>query len=114
VDGDGEPLGAALGAADGAADGEPDGDADGEPDGGAAGVTSGGPRSTDGAAVGGTLGTWPSPPDVAHAEATMRTLMRVSATRERWRIVCIAVWAPGDGLSNISLARSRRRRMTRT
>ena len=47
-------------------DGEPEGD------GGIDGVASDGPGSIDGAAVGGTLGTWPSPPDDVQAAEAMR------------------------------------------
>ena len=59
---------------DGDVTGEPEGDADG--DGGIDGVASDGPGSRDGASVGGTLGTWPSPPDDVHAEATMSSPAR--------------------------------------
>ena len=70
TDGEAEPLGDADGEVEGDATGEPEGDADG--DGGIDGVASDGPGSTDGASVGGTLGTWPSPPDDVHADATTR------------------------------------------
>jgi len=65
VDGEGSPLGGV----DGDEDADPEGDADG--DGGIDGVSSDGPGSTDGAVVGGMVGTGPSPPDDVHA-ATMR------------------------------------------
>jgi hypothetical protein len=54
--------------------GEPEGVADG--DGGIDGVASDGPGSTDGASVGGTLGTGPRPPDDVHADATMSSPAR--------------------------------------
>jgi hypothetical protein len=70
VVGDAEPFGEADGDVDGDADPEPDGDADG--DGGIEGVSSDGPGWIDGAVVGGTVGTWPRPPEVVHAAETMR------------------------------------------
>ena len=56
---------------DGDGTAEPEGEADGE--GGMDGVASDGPGSTDGVSAGGTLGTWPSPPDDVHADAMMRS-----------------------------------------
>jgi hypothetical protein len=61
VDGLGEPDALDDGLADGPADAVGDGLIDG------AGVSSGGPESIDGAAVGGTVGTVPRLPDVEHA-----------------------------------------------
>ena len=72
-------LGAVDGPPDGLPDGLPDGVGDGLADG--AGVSSGGPASIDGAAVGGVLGTWPSPPDGVHAAVTMTRLARASVAR---------------------------------
>jgi hypothetical protein len=72
TDGDGEELGDA--------DGTPDGE--GELDG--AGVSSGGPESTDGAVVGGIVGTWPSPPDDVHAAvATSKPDSTRAGSRDR-------------------------------
>jgi hypothetical protein len=68
VDGDGDPAGDADGGVDGDAAGDPAADADG--DGGIDGVSSDGPGATDGAVVGGSLGTCPRLPDEAHADAT--------------------------------------------
>jgi hypothetical protein len=57
VDGLCDPAGPVDDPADPVGDGLTDG----------AGVTSGGPASTDGAAVGGTVGTAPRLPELAHA-----------------------------------------------
>ena len=70
VAGEGDPLGGVDGGVDAGFKGEADGGPVG--DGGIDGVASDGPGSIDGAAVGGTLGTWPSPPDDVQAAATMR------------------------------------------
>jgi len=55
---------------DGDEDGDPEGDGVG--DGGIDGVSSEGPGWTDGAVVGGTVGTGPRPPDDVHAAAMRR------------------------------------------
>jgi hypothetical protein len=72
-----------LGEADGPPDGPPDGLVDGVGDGllDGAGVSSGGPASIDGAAVGGVVGTWPSPPDGEHAAVTRTRLASASVER---------------------------------
>jgi hypothetical protein len=72
VDALGDPAGPDDGLADPVGDGLSDG----------AGVTSGGPASTDGAAVGGTVGTAPRLPDVEHAAATMTMLDNARARSE--------------------------------
>jgi len=90
VDGDGAPLGDAEGGVEGEADGDPVGDVDG--DGGIDGVSSDGPGWMDGAVVGGTVGTWPSPPELVQAAETM-SRPASAGTRRRWRGAIIA-----DGL----------------
>jgi hypothetical protein len=68
-----------LGEVDGPPEGFVDGVGDGLLDG--AGVSSGGPASIDGAAVGGVLGTCPSPPDGEHAAVTRTRLASASVER---------------------------------
>ena len=78
-DGLGEPAGAGDdGLADGAADPVGDGFTDG------AGVSSGGPGSIDGAAVGGTVGTAPRLPDVEQAALAMMMLDNARIRRMDW------------------------------
>jgi hypothetical protein len=75
TDGDGDAFDGLDGPVDGSVDGE------GEVDG--AGVSSGGPGSMDGAVVGGTVGTWPRPPDGVQAAATSRAASASAGRMER-------------------------------
>jgi hypothetical protein len=106
-DGLAEPEGVPDGPVDGPLEPVGEGEADG------AGVWSGGPESMEGAVVGGVVGTWPRPPELAQPAVASTATTRRDVT-DRGRRANIVMGSGCDAMRWQSLCLLRRHRIAGT